>query len=78
MTLEFPKKRVFFFHYNKPQTQRDGRVRMSVHVANTCYYTDAVRCDVTCQSKENKTQPRLVMKGSCNKLVIEDGLIIIS
>ena len=47
----------FFFHYNK-QTGN-----MTVHFRGQCNSVTYVDCRVPCNSKYNKTQPKLVMRG---------------
>lgn len=75
MKTEFAKPKTFFFHYNKPSTVRTGKVQMSAHVDGQCLIADAVVCHVPCQSKENKRQPRLVMKGKRRSVELVNGVI---
>ncbi len=35
---------------------------------------DNIICNVTCQTKWNKTQPNLVMQGFCKEVIIKDNI----
>jgi hypothetical protein len=61
-------KRRFFFHYRKS----DGK--MTIHYNKRCYIVDEVQCLVSCESKRNMRQPRVVMQGYCNKVNITTDL----
>lgn len=43
---------------------------MTVHYRKKCYPVDGVICLAACESKWNKTQPRLVMQGFAESVVI--------
>ena len=61
----------FFFHYYKQKGA------MSVHFRGTCYIVNQVICKVPCETKWNKRQPRLVMRGFATNLGIENGVAIL-
>ena len=65
------KKYRFFYHFYKQKG------KMSVHFRNTCNIVDEIECIVSCETKWNKTQPRLVMRGWANKVTIKNGKAII-
>lgn len=46
---------------------------MSVHFRNTCFIVDNVICKAECETKWNKSQPNLVMRGFSKKLTIKNG-----
>lgn len=69
--------RVFFFHYNKPATQRAGTPKMSVHWRGACHIVDNVVCNVPSQSKQRKRQPRVVMAGKAESMTVRDGIAYI-
>lgn len=50
---------------------------MSVHFRDTCHVTDNVECRVPCETKWNKTQPNLVMRGYASNIIVERDKIII-
>jgi hypothetical protein len=58
----------FFYHYFK---QKDA---MSVHFKKQCMVVDSVVCHVPCETKRNRTQPKLVMQGWANSVVVEEGV----
>ena len=51
------KKYRFFFHYRK-QTKR-----LTLHYRDECIGVDDIDCRVSCETKWNKNQPHLVMRG---------------
>jgi len=66
------KPRRFWYHYNK------SKHKMSVHFMGVCSIVDDVECKVKCESKWNKTQPQLVMRGFANNVHIYNNKAIIS
>lgn len=79
--LIFSRKKRFFYHYNKPATQKAGKPCLTLHVNNACHIVNGALFQVNCpcESKvhENK-QPRLVMRGWCSEVIFtpEGGAII--
>lgn len=66
------RKYRFFYHYFK------AKKRMSVHWKGACSVVDDVQCDVPCETKWNKTQPMLVMRGFATDVTIRNGKAYIS
>ena len=62
------KKLRFFYHYNK-QTKN-----MTLHFRKSCFSVSNIICLVPCETKWNKTQPNLVMRGFCNEILIENNI----
>lgn len=62
----------FFYHYYK----REGR--MSIHFRNKCYIADDIICNVSCETKWNRTQPNLVMRGFAEEIKIDKNVAIIT
>jgi hypothetical protein len=60
------KTKRFFFHFNKPASQKAGTPKMTVHYGKTCFIVDKIICNVPTESKINKTQPRIVIQGFAN------------
>lgn len=60
------KKYRFFFHYYKRYKC------MSIHFRDQCMRAQDVVCNVPIESKWNKTQPNLVMRGYAEKVEIID------
>ncbi len=67
----------FFIHYNKPETQRRGKVTISVHHKHVCHMVDNVVCQVPTEGKINRTQPFFVMQGKCQEVLINKGIAYI-
>ena len=64
------KKYTFSFHYNKPESKKAGRPRLTVHWQNVCHIVDEVICNVPTHTKENKRQPRCVMTGKASYVFV--------
>jgi hypothetical protein len=62
------KPKRFFYHYYKQKK------KMSIHWNKSCHVVDNVVCEVPCETKWNKRQPQLVMRGWAKELVILDGV----
>lgn len=71
-------KRAFFFHFNKPASQREGKPQVSVHFKGACHMVDNVVCDVPTVGRSRKTQPKFVMCGLAENLEIKNGIATIS
>lgn len=68
----------FFFHYNKPASQRAGKPQISVHYKNKCHIVDNIICKTPIAGKLNKRQPRFVVKGKCKNFRIRNNVCYIS
>ena len=68
----------FFYHYNKPLSQRIGKTMWSVHFRGTCFFAESIRCNVASESKTRKTQPRAVMQGYASFVMKNKNQILIS
>jgi hypothetical protein len=64
------KKRVFFFHFNRPASQSQGRPVLSIHYKGKCILVNNLQTWVPMETKFNKRQPRCVMKGECHDVVV--------
>lgn len=62
--------RVFFFHYNKPASKLLGSHKLSFHTGKVCHIVDRVVCKVPTESRTNKRQPYVVMKGRADRVDI--------
>jgi len=67
----------FNFHYNKPASLKAGRPILTVHFRGVCHLVSSVRCVVPCETKIRKQQPRCVMAGDCNRVVVSKGQALI-
>lgn len=50
---------------------------MTVHFRNQCIPCVDVKCNVPCETKRNKRQPKLVMQGKCNSVKLKNKVAII-
>lgn len=62
------KKFTFFFHYNKPLSQKWGRNILSVHWQGVCQFVEGLHCNVPIATRNRKTQPRCVMTGKATSI----------
>jgi hypothetical protein len=56
----------FFFHYNKPESKRRGKVIWSLHYNKTCYLVEHIDCKVPIETKVNNRQPYAIVRGWSN------------
>jgi hypothetical protein len=70
-------RRAFFFHYHKPASLKAGETRWSLHYKGACHIVKHIICDVTIQSHARKTQPKAVMKGTCNGVLIQHDVALV-
>lgn len=66
------KKYRFFYHYYKQKK------KMSIHFKKSCTVVTDIVCNVPCETKWNKTQPQLVMRGFASKIDIKNGIAYIN
>ena len=66
------KKYRFFYHFYKQKG------KMSVHFKKQCLLVDEIECGVPCETKWNRTQPKLVMRGFASSVTIKNNKAIIS
>lgn len=71
------KKYRFFLHYNKPLSKQKGKHMWSVHYKGVCYFTEHIDCQPSTESKVNKTQPYVVMRGMSSGIISNNGKITI-
>lgn len=67
------KEFAFFFHYNKPASQREGKQQISVHFMRQCHIVDNIQCEVPTRGRMKKTQPRFVMAGKAREVIITEN-----
>lgn len=58
----------FFYHYFR------NKKCMSVHFRNSCIPVKNIVCNVPCETKYNKRQPFLVIRGFCSNIKIEKNV----
>jgi len=55
----------YYYHYNKKNN------KMTVHYKGKCIIVQNISCACSSETKWNKTQPYLVMRGFCNEVVVK-------
>lgn len=70
--------RVFWFHYNKPESKRAGKPKLTLHYNGICHIVDKLIIKVPTYSFNRNRQPFCVIKGKCNHINIDGGIAIIS
>ena len=68
----------FFFHYNKPASSKAGKPQITIHYNKQCLIVDNLICNVPTFGRLRNSQPRFVVAGKCNSLVIENGIATIN
>jgi hypothetical protein len=61
----------FFYHWVRATD------KWSVHFRKQCIHADFLKCNVPCESKNNKTQPYRVMRGFAKEVNVENSTITI-
>lgn len=61
----------FFFHFNKPASQKAGKPQITLHASGKCLVVDNVVCNVPVAGRLRKEQPRFVMAGKAANIVID-------
>ena len=62
----------FFYHYFR------GKKAMSIHFKGACYVVDDIKCGVPCETKWNRRQPYLVMRGYAHDVKIISGVAYVT
>ena len=61
----------FWFHYNKPEAQKQRCCVMTLHYGNTCHLIHSISCKVEIESKERLQQPKCVIQGWASHIKTE-------
>lgn len=62
----------FFFHFNKPASQRAGKPQISLHYKGACHIVDNLVCNVPTWGRLSKRQPRFVMVGDAAEIQLDN------
>lgn len=65
--------RRFFYHYNKPASISQGCTMWTVHYKGICHIVTDIDCTVPTQTKSNVRQPRAVVVGKCEDVIVKNG-----
>jgi hypothetical protein len=73
------RKRVFWFHFNKPESKKAGRNILTVHFGGVCHLVHDVVIATPVRSVSRTTQPRCVIRGevSPDRFVIKKNVAYI-
>lgn len=71
-------KRIFFFHYNKPASQKAGKPIISIHYKKQCILVENIVCNVKTWGHVNNRQPKFVIKGLADDIDIKNNVAYIS
>lgn len=71
------KSKAFWFHYNKPASQKKEKPQITVHFNKTCLIVDNVKCSVPTEGRLRSSQPKFVMAGKAKSIEIIDGVALI-
>ena len=71
------KLRRFSYHYNKPESNRQGRSVLTIHWHGKCHLVNSLVCNVPTETHENKQQPRCIVRGWANTVEFRGGTAII-
>jgi hypothetical protein len=71
------KGKIFWFHYNKPASIKNGKPQISCHYNRTCFIVDNIDIGVPTKGELRKIQPYFVIKGKCTSFEIVDNIAII-
>jgi len=53
----------FLFHYNKPESKRQGRNVLTLHWQGKCHLVNNITCHVPTETHNQKRQPHCVIRG---------------
>lgn len=73
--LNKPKR--FWFHYNKPESKKTGKPKITLHFNKKCHIIDNLVCNVRTEGKINKVQPVFVMQGMYEEISIVNNIAYI-
>jgi hypothetical protein len=68
----------FFYHFNKPLTQRRKDIWWTIHYQNQCVPIKGFDCLVATHDRKRKKQPLAVVWGDASSIVIQNNRAIIT
>lgn len=63
----------FFYHYNKPKSQQEGKPQVSLHYNSTCYIVDNLVINVPTNGRIRNEQPHFVVEGNAEVIDIDEN-----
>ena len=67
------KKKRFWYHYNKPESKKQGRNVITVHWRDACHPVNKILCNVPTESHNQKRQPYCVIRGWCDDIIFVES-----
>lgn len=71
------KTKAFWFHYNKPASQKKNKPQITVHFDKKCLIVDNVQCSVPTIGRLRNSQPKFVMAGKAKSIEVVNNIAII-
>jgi hypothetical protein len=68
------KNRIFWFHYNKPESSKQNKPQITLHYKKQCIILDNIIYNVPTWGHINKSQPKFVVRGRCKEIIIENKI----
>jgi hypothetical protein len=68
--------RSFWFHYNKPESRKQGCNILTIHCGGLCHLVSDIECQVPVYTRHRKSQPYCVMAGR-GVVFVTDGKAVI-
>ena len=66
--------RRFWYHYNKPASNKAGCPILTVHWKNECIPVKGIRCEVETETHNRNSQPHCVVRGFAENVIIKDSI----
>ena len=57
------KTKRFWYHYNKPESKRQGRNVLTLHYEGKCHLIHSLESHAATETHDRKAQPRCVIRG---------------
>ena len=61
--MAIEKPRVFWFHYNKPESKKQNKNILTIHYKKQCHLVNDIECFVPIKVKHRNSQPYCVIHG---------------
>ena len=68
----------FWFHYNKPQSRKNGKPILTVHYKGQCIFVEDLIINVPTHLRIRKQQPHAVISGKCSSFIVVNNKGVIS
>ena len=62
-------QRRFFYHYNKPESKRQGCNVLTLHWKGKCHLVNDIVCHLPTETHKQKRQPHCVVRGWATEVI---------